>query len=159
MKKETQNLNLYFKSEEDAIKALKREARVLKRIARQVWEEYQDSYKPVHYVRTGDTLKSIQIGKVKQLGMNEYGIEITYENDLVYHDSIFGGKQGHTIMLIGGWKQTKMGWQVKTGWHKNVKRLGYWEGFDYIGTVQERYNDQKNKAISLEVKWSGKALR
>lgn len=159
MKKDLPNPNLYFNSEEDAIRALKQEAKVLQEVAKDVWQKYLDSYRPQEYIRTGKTMRSIKIGKIKKIGMDEYAISVTYDNDLVYHDSVMGGKQGHTIMLIGGWKKTNMGWRVKTGWHKNIRRFGYWEGFDYIGEVQQLYNLRKNKAISLDVEWSGKALR
>lgn len=161
MQKRNQNSNTFaFASEEDAVRALKRDGALLRRIAMTVWQQYEASYTPERYIRTGDTLRSMKLTHVYRKGLNEYVIALTYDNDLVYHDSVFkGGKQGHTIMLIGGWERTEMGWKVKTGWHKDIKRFGYWEGFDYIGTVQRRYEALRNKAIDFEVEWSGKALR
>lgn len=142
---------LAFDTETEARIALEKEARKLKYIALKVWRKYLSSYTPKVYVRTRKSQSSIQIGKIKKLNENELGIEIQFINDLVYHDSVIGSSQpkGHAVMLIS------TGWKVKKGKHKDIYRFGYYEGFDYLGKVQQEYNAIKDKRIELEIKWSG----
>ena len=152
-------LSLYgFDSPEETIVALKNEARKLRYCCLKVWRRYLSSYKPSHYAvhktgvkgkRTGHSAKSIQIGGIKQIDFDEIGIEVTFTNDLAYHDSVMGGREGHAIMLIS------QGWKVKKGKHKNVYRFGYYEGFDYLGEVQRMYDGIKDKRVSLEIQWLG----
>lgn len=146
---------LAFDTEMQARIALEAEARKLKYIALKVWRKYLSSYQPKVYVRTRKSQSAIQVGKVKKLNENELGIEITFVNDLVYHNSVFGSSQpkGHSIMLISA------GWKVKKGKHKDIYRFGYYEGFDYLGKVQQEYNAIKDKRINLEIQWSGKYLQ
>lgn len=144
-----------FDSEKEAIKALEAEGRRLKYIAIKIWRQYLSSYQPKQYVRTRKSQKSIKLGKVKRLDGDTFGIELTFQNDLTYHDSVFGKSQprGHAIMLIS------TGWKVKKGKHKDIYRFGYYEGFDYLGKVEQAFNSGKHKGISLEIQWSGKALQ
>ena len=144
-----------FNSEIDARRALESEGRGLEMIARKVWNNYLGSYSPKAYARKGNSEKSIKLGKVFRIDANTFGIELTFVNDLVYHDSVISPSQpkGHSIMLIS------KGWKVRKGRHKNVYRFGYYEGFDYIGKVISEFNNGKNKGIELEVQWSGKYLK
>lgn len=144
-----------FDSEKEAIRVLEAEGRRLKYIAIKVWRQYLASYQPKQYVRTRKSQKSIKLGKVKRLDGDTFGIELTFQNDLTYHNSVIGKDQpqGHSIMLIS------TGWKVKRGKHKDVYRFGYYEGFDYINKVKEAFEATKHKGISLEVQWSGKALK
>jgi hypothetical protein len=103
-----------FESEEDAIKALQAEGRRLKYIAVKLWRLYLSEYKPTMYVRSRDSQKAIKLGKVKRLDGDSFGIELTFEDDLAYHDSIFNSSkkthpQGHSFMLISeGWTSKKL---------------------------------------------------
>lgn len=151
------NNQFAFDSEEEARKELLRAGRELEKIAINVWRKYLSSYKPKVYVRTGKSEKSIKLGSVKKLDDNTLGIELTWVNDLAYHDSIFGegNKQGHAIMLISaGWKAKKL--EKKIG---RKYRLTYYEGFDYIGKVREAFESVKHRGIELEIQWSGKSTR
>lgn len=141
-----------FDSEEEAKRVLKREAKKLEACAKKVWRQYLESYQPKKYVRKGKAEKSIKVGNVKKLDDNNLYIEVTFQDDLVYHDSVISKSQpkGHAIMLISS------GWRVKKGKHKNIHRFGYYEGFNYIEKVKEAYNAVKDNRISLEVEWSGK---
>lgn len=152
---------LAFTSQEEAIKVLEQEGRKLKYCALKVWRQYLSSYKPKQYAvhrtgirgkRTGDSLHSIKLGKVKKISDDEYGIEVTFRNDLAYHDSVIADNQpqGHAIMLIS------FGWRVKNGWHKKIEHFGYRQGYNYLGKVQKMYNSKKDKRITLEIQWLGK---
>ena len=154
-----------FETDAEAKRVLREEGKRLKKIARKVWLEYEGSYTPSKYVRTGNSLKSIKLGNVFKVDDNTWGIELTFQNDLAYHNSVLKSKsgkkhkKGHSIMLISS------GWIVKKGKHKNIYRFGYYEsksgyqGFDYIGKVVNEFNSGKHQGISLEVQWSGKYLK
>jgi hypothetical protein len=149
--------NLYFESDEEAIKVLTAEGRKLKYIAVKVWRKYLGSYQPKRYIRTRDTQRGIKLGKVKKVGDNEWGIELTFENDLMYHDSYVGKgqPQGHSIMLLSsGWKAVNL--ERKIGVRQNFTRH---KGINYLGEVAKAYNSQKHKGITLEIQWSGKYLK
>lgn len=152
--------NGFFTSEKEARVVLHQEGKKLKSIADKIWRMYLQSYTPKAYAlgqsRTGRASeRSIKLGSVKRISPYEFGIEVTFDNDLTYHDSVIGSdeKQGHSIMLISE------GWQVKSGKHKDVYRFGYYEGFDYIGKVKREYERKAHKGISLEVNWSGETLK
>lgn len=145
------NNSFAFDSEQEAIRELKRQAEILKDVCVKVWRQYLASYQPKIYVRTGKSERSIKIGGIKKIDENTIGIEVTFQDDLVYHDSIFGGKQGHAIMLISaGWHSKKL--EARIG---KVYRLTYYEGFDYLGKVREEYEARKHRGIELEIQWSG----
>lgn len=149
-----------FDSEEEAIKALQAEGRKLKYIAIKVWRKYLSSYKPKAYIRTRKSQNAIKLGRVKQISEDSFGIEVTFLDDLAYHDSILNTKkkqheQGHSIMLISeGWTSTNL--ERKIG---RRERFTHYEGFDYIGKVKEEYEKVKHKGIELEIQWSGKFTR
>ena len=143
-----------FDSDAEAKRVLREEGKRLKQIAKKVWSDYLASYKPKMYTRSGNSQKSIKLNNVFKIDENTWGIELTFQNELTYHNSVIGTSQpkGHSIMLISS------GWKVKKGRHKNVYRFGYYEGFDYIGKVMKEFNNGKHRGIELELQWSGKYL-
>lgn len=150
--------NFYFSSEAEAKKVLEAEGKRLRDISIKVWRKYLASYQPTVYARTGDSEKGINIGIVKNVGTDTWGIEVTFKNDLMYHDSVVKGKkqhpQGHSIMLISsGWHSKKL--ESKIGVRKHFTK---YKGFNYLGQVVKEFNAKKHKGISLELQWSGKYL-
>lgn len=147
---------LYFDSEEQATKALIQEGKKLEEIVRKVWRLYESSYEPAQYIRTGKSMDSLKLGKVKKHSDDTLSIELTFVNRLAYHNSVFGGKKGHSIMLISE------GWKVKRGWHRNIYRFGHYnkgKGFNIIGQVKELYESNRNEKVFLEVEWQGKEFK
>lgn len=142
-------------SEEQAINILRSEGRRLEKIARKVWRQYLDSYSPKAYVRTGKSMKGIVLKRVRKIDANHFGIELTFENDLMYHDSVVGSsKKGHSIMLISdGWHSKKLEAMYRG---RRVYRHTYYEGFNYIGKVVKEFNAGKPMGVFLDVNWSGK---
>lgn len=149
------NGHLEFESESEARRALESEGKRLLDIARNIWRQYLASYSPKMYVRHGNSEKALKLGSVKKLDDDTLGIELTWENDLAYHNSVItkGKPQGHSIMLISE------GWKVKKGKHKNVYRFGYYEGFDYLTKIEQAFNNGNNKGIALEIQWAGQPFR
>lgn len=141
-------------SEDQARATLEMEGRRLKYIAVKVWRRYLASYQPKAYVRTRDTQRGIKLGRVHRISPFEFGIRLEFENDLMYHDSIFGKShpKGHSLMLISdGWHSEKL--ERKRG---RVHRLTYFEGIDYIGQVKRAYEAGAPFGVRLETNWSGK---
>jgi len=154
------NSILTFDSDAEAIRVLRVEGKKLVQSAKKIWRLYQASYNPKEYFRTGNSLKSIKLGSIKKLDNNEWAIELTFINDLAYHDSVVfkkgerkSGKsshnQGHAIMLIS------QGWRTK-GRFQNVARFGNYKGFDYLEQVKKDYLATADKRLTLEIQWQGK---
>lgn len=145
-----------FDSELEAKLALESEGRRLKDIAIKQWRKYLGSYSPKQYVRTGKSEASIKLGNVIKIDENTLGIELTFVNDLVYHDSIFKGKKGHSIMLISaGWRAKKL----EKSMGRSVPRLTYYEGSGYLYQVYKEFESTKKKGINIEIQWSGKVQK
>lgn len=146
-----------FDSELKAKLALESEGKRLKEIAVKQWRKYLNSYSPKMYVRTGKSERSIKLGNVVKLDENTLGIELTFVNDLAYHDSIFGGKKGHAIMLISaGWHSKKAEQNMGRG---GIYRLTYYEGSGYLYQVYKEFYASRKKGIDIEIQWSGKVQK
>lgn len=142
----------FFETEAEARLVLLREAKVLRDVARKAWRRYLNSYTPKKYVRTGRSFDSIQIGEIRRIGANEWGIDVYFKNDLAYHDSVLGKNQpkGHSIYLLSaGWKSEKL--ERKIGVKRNFTRH---EPTGYLHEVSKLYKAKKHKGISLEIQWN-----
>jgi len=106
MQKNLNNITKAFQgySEAEAKKLLLKEGRRLEGIAKKVWRRTM-GYKPKVYAvhltgvagkRTGRSERAIKLGKVKVLEDGNLGIELTWDNDLVYHESALGKKYEKT---------------------------------------------------------------
>lgn len=144
----------HFSSDEEAKRVLEAEGRKLKYIAIKLWRRYLSSYQPSKYVRTRKSQRSIKLGKVKIHSANEWSIELTYVDDLAYHDSIFkGNPKGHAIMLVSkGWHSKKL--EERLG-GKKIERFTYFDGTGYLDKVYKEYMIVRDKRIELEVQWNG----
>lgn len=146
----------------EAIRLLEAEGRRLKYIAIKLWRKTMDEYSPKKYAvhltgvegkRTRNSQRAIKLGKVKALPDGTYGIELTWENELVYHDSVVkGGQKGHAVMLISdGWHSRKL--EKRMG---RIERFTYFEGTGYLYRVYKEYMKGKPNSIILDTQWSGK---
>lgn len=142
-----------FNTEIEAKLALQREGKRLKMIADKLWRQYLDTHQGRPYRRTNKAdEKAIKLGRVKRLDAFTWGIELSFVDELSYHDSIVSKDKkpkGHAFMLISE------GWQVQKGSHKGVKDFGYFTGINYIGRVIQEYNDSAPKGITLKANWAG----
>lgn len=143
--------------EAEVRKLLQEEGKKLEMIAKITWRQYLESYTPVEYIRTGNSFRSIQLGKIERLGANELGIRLEFRDELAYHDSIFNSdrktyKQGHAIMLISD------GWAI-SGKSSHIYRLGYYEGFRFKEKVLKAYEKIKSSYIQVEFNWNGAYTR
>lgn len=158
---------LYFTDEKLMKAKLRVEIRKLEKIARKKWEAYIASYTPKRYVRTGNSLKSLKVDEtihylgVDVFGAHRYGMRVYWQNDLVYHNSIFKGvghKKGHSVMLIGTyWYSKKL--ESKKGHIPRFTRSSWYGGDSYLSDVIKDYENSKDSRMSIEVEWSGKFLK
>lgn len=145
-------------SEQQAKKALLAEGKRLEAIAIKLWRKYLASYTPVKYVRHGNSEKAIKLGKVKRISPTQFGIELTWDNGLVYHDSVIpkSKKKGHSVMLISdGWHSKKL--ERKIG--RSVPRFTYFGGTGYLYQVYKAYMASAPQGITLETQWSGRVTK
>lgn len=150
-------------AQDEARKILEREGRRLNYIALKIWRKTMEEYKPKQYAvhlgmqqgqRTKRSQRAIKLGKVKMLPDGSMGIELTWENQLVYHDSVFGSGQpkGHSVMLISdGWHSKKL--EKKIG--RRIDRFTYFEGTGYLYQVYKEYTKIAPQGIYLDIQWSG----
>lgn len=145
-------------TEREVKKLLESEGRKLKYIAVKLWRQYLSSYKPKVYVRTRNSQRGIKLGKVKMIAPNQWGIELTWENDLMYHDSVFPNNptKGHSVMLISdGWHSRKL--EAKIG--RRIHRFTYFEGTNYLYRVYKEYMKIAPESITIDVQWSGQYVK
>ena len=159
--------NNNFDNTHDTIKMLENEAKILRDIAVREWRKYLDSYTPTQYIRTGKTSSpnAIRVGKVKPAMNGEFlTIEVTWDNDLAYHDSWLyqqgrtnKNQKGHAFMLISdGWKANKL----ESIYGNSVYRHTEWDGDGYLYRVYKTYWARKNPLIiDVEVQWSGRVVK
>jgi hypothetical protein len=148
-----------FPSEKDAMKVLLAEGRKLERIARKEWRRYLGSYDPQQYVRTGNSEKAIKLKtRPIKISENEIAIELTWENNLAWHNSVVpkSKKKGHAIILISaGWHSKKL----EKIYGRAVPRHTYYEGYGYLTNVINAYNAVRDKRIGLELEVLVKSKR
>jgi hypothetical protein len=152
-----------FDSEQEARRVLQAEGKRLLDLARSIWQQYISSYQPVQYVRSTDSYKSMKLGEVYKLDDDTLGIKLEWIDDLAYHDSVVtkGKPQGHSIMLISeGWK-TKRASSYPTNPSNSYypKGIHYFQGFNYLGKLEEAFNNGKHQGIVLEIQWAGEKFR
>ena len=143
------------------------EGRRLKYIALKIWRETMSEYKPRVYAvhlgkkagqRTRNSARAIKLGSVRKQPDGTFTIELTWDNDLVYHDSIFQGQpKGHSVMLISeGWHSRKLeDWIGRGGKDGRIERFTYFEGTGYLYKVYKEYMKSAPNGIFLDVQWSG----
>lgn len=131
------------------------EGKKLERIARREWEAYYQSYTPKQYIRTYKSRDALKLKTPTKRIDGGWDIELTWEDDLAYHDSRFGKKnnRGHAIMLISdGWESRKL--KAKLG-GKRIERLTDFDGTGYLYNVYKKYLAVADRTITTNVIWSG----
>lgn len=149
-------------SEREIKRRMHLEGRRLEQIALKLWRETMSKYEPKKYAvhlgktagtRTDRSEQAVKLGSVKKLPDGSFGIELTWENELVYHDSIFKNQpKGHSVMLISsGWHSKKL--EKRMG--RRINRFTYFEGTGYLYKVYKEYMNTAPEWIKLDTQWSG----
>lgn len=126
--------NLKMKNGKTVTKNLEIEAKRLKQCIQNEIDNYYDSYKPEEYVRTFRFKKSLYVEDFVDIDVinNTMFINLKFDEDLAYHDSI-DGTQGYIPLLINdGWC-----WDGYTGEEDHFRR---YDGFHFFEKGIEEWN-------------------
>lgn len=138
-----------FLDEKQIRKVLNDAGRTLEKYLKEELQKYFNSYDPVEYVRTGDTLKSIKVGQPKKISINEWSLEITFDDGLANHPSVFGQEDGYTPWLL------EVGWDIsgKVGYSRPM--FTEHKGTQYIKKAVNRFNKSNPHGLKVTVERNG----
>lgn len=116
----------------------------LEDIARLVWDEYQSSYSPVAYVRTGRTREGIRFNSTVKKNDKGYSVSLEFIDANMYDNQ--SGRHKYLSM--------------SDGWNLGGKRYmyDYYEGYDLIGKTIGRIKQIIPKWMEVEVKFRGSEI-
>jgi hypothetical protein len=139
-------------SDNNIRKILTQEARRLERYMKEELQSYFNSYEPTVYKRTGDTVRSIEVKEPRKLGLNSWGIEIGFDEDLANHDSYIGDNQpqGYTPWLL------EVGWDIRDKIPYDAPMFTHHDGTQYISKAVERFNRSNPHGMVITVYKDGK---
>lgn len=131
---------------EQALKSvLRKEARRLEGYLKDELQKYFNSYSPIVYERTGDTLASIYVTEPKRVGMGLWNIEIRF-SDISYKPSVMGDyPDGFTARLLS------TGWDVSGKVGHSTPYFAIHKGTDYIPKAVERFNKSNPHGFRVEI--------
>lgn len=110
---------------------------------------YFSSYDPKVYKRTGNTMKAIQVGEPKRINANEWSLEITFDDGLANHPSVFGQEDGYTPWLL------EVGWNIedKVGYSRPM--FTDHPGTEYIKKAVAKFNASNPHGLKVTVEHNG----
>lgn len=112
-------------------------------------ENYFQSYEPTVYKRTGNTLASIQVGKPRKLTINEWELEIDFDEGLANHPSVFGQEDGYTPWLLNS------GWKTKLDSSLDINHFTRFVGTNFITKAVNTFNQNNKYGLIVEVFHNG----
>lgn len=123
---------------------LRYEANRFLQILQEEIDEWYDSYNPFVYERTGWMRKSIYANDYVDVSVSgtHLSVQIKY-SDKAMHDSLWGGGKVNTLLLMNN------GYQVSSGWHKNIPYFGYREGGHFLESTVERFNKDNYFGVQI----------
>lgn len=127
-----------------AVSDLKSQASMLLGDINALWRGYENSYSPTVYRRTGKTRMGFSLSDVRTTGTGpstRIEIDLILDDEMMYHDSLFGGSKGHSFMLISeGWDAP--GLRAYRGGN-DTYRLTTFDGVGIIDSLVNMYNNDK----------------
>lgn len=127
-----------------AMSDLKSQASMLLGDINALWRGYENSYTPSVYVRTGKTRMGFSLSEPRITGTGpstRIEIDLILDDDMMWHDSIFGGSKGHSFMLISeGWDAPAL--RAYRGGN-DTYRLTTFDGVGIIDSLVNMYNNDK----------------
>jgi hypothetical protein len=106
---------------------------------------------PKVYKRTGNTIKSIQVGKPKKININEWMLEITFDEALANHRSYISSDQpdGYTPWLL------EVGWNIEDKVQPSRPMFTNHPGTHYITKAVNRFNASNKHGLRVTVEHNG----
>ena len=108
---------------------------------------YFNSYSAKQYERTGNTVKSIKVGSPKKISINEWCLEIYFDEGLANHDSVMGSDQpkGYTPWLL------EVGWDIRDKVNYEAPMFTHHDGTGYITKAVKRFNANNPHGLKVSV--------
>lgn len=116
---------------------MKYEAKRFLKILQEEIDDWYMSYSPVAYQRTyamGDSIYAEDYVDIDTSGM-QLTIKIK-QTDASMHESLWGDGEVNALLLMND------GYQVKSGWHKDIPYFGYREGGHFLEKAVERFEHE-----------------
>ena len=123
---------------------MKYEAKRFLKILQDEIDEWYHSYSPSIYERSYDMKFSIYAEDYVDIDTS--GTQLTVKlkyTDEAMHKSLWGDGEVNTLLLMNN------GYQVNSGWHKDIPYFGYREGGHFLEKAVERFN--KDNAFGIEI--------
>jgi hypothetical protein len=112
-------------------------------------DAYYQSYSPTVYQRTGNTVNSIRVGKPNKISINEWSLEITFDESLANHPSVFGQEDGYTPWLL------EVGWNIEDKVQPSRPMFTKHAGTHYITKAVNRFNENNPYGLKVTVEHNG----
>lgn len=128
-------------------KILKAAGKQLEGYLKDELNKYLDSYTPKQYERTGNTVRSIRVGDPKKISINEWSLEIYFDDKLANHDSVMGSDQpkGYTPWLL------EVGWDIRDKVNYEAEMFTHHKGTKYISNAISKFNANNPHGLKVSV--------
>jgi hypothetical protein len=110
---------------------------------------YFASYQPKVYQRTGRTVESIRVGEPIKININQWQLNITFDESLANHPSVMGQEDGYVPWLL------EVGWTIEDKVHPSRPMFTNHPGTHYIQKAVERFNANNPYGLIVTVEHNG----
>lgn len=105
-------------------------------------DEWYLKYTPSMYQRTYAMHSSIFADDLVDIDCSGTTLEVRVKySDLAMHKSLWSDDEVNTLFLLNN------GYQVSSGWHKDIPYFGYREGGHFLDRAVERFNRENDLGI------------
>lgn len=122
------------------------EAKRFLKILQEEIDEWYRSYSPSVYQRSYDMRNSLYAEDY--VDIDSSGTQLTVKlkyTDEAMHKSLWGDGEVNTLLLMNN------GYQVNSGWHKDIEYFGYREGGHFLEKAVERFNNDNEFGIEINI--------
>ena len=136
--------NLQLANGKTMKQVMKEEAEYLRKLLVEEIERVYNSYDPKVYRRTMGLLESLRVDPVIQNG-NELSVRLWFDEKALHPSMFKDGNDGFVPILID------QGWQVKSGWHRNIPHFGFRPPSHFVRKAVEEYHRTSKYGFRIEV--------
>lgn len=106
------------------------------------------SYTPVEYERSWRMRDSIYVDNYVSVSIDATRLSIRVKfNKNAFHKSLWGNEEINVLLLLDE------GYEVKSGWHKDIPNFGYRSGGMFLERAMERFNNTNEFGITVEAEY------
>lgn len=125
---------------------MKYEARRFMKILQSEINRWYNSYSPTEYQRTYGMRNSIYAEDYVAIDVSGTQLTVKIKHDeQAMHKSLWGDGEVNTLLLMNN------GYQVSSGWHKNIPYFGYREGGHFLENAIEIFNRDNYLGIKINI--------